>query len=503
MSIKNDKTFSMSPAYTGMKIYELRRKKGLTQKELAEQIHVTDKTVSRWETGKNFPDLEMLEAVADALDTNVPCLLGLEIQGYGEPEEHTDQNPEENLSLIYANETPDSMHQRPEQGDGTVTAVISEQKNRIRLAKLKKRILWVALFILIIYFIDSMASIVYWHKDIAEDQEENITSDPYADVISRGYTEVEIDTILDGDDMKIYTVPSPSGTIAWFYTLAEDQDGEWHYDGRESYADGVYYDASFYVSPYHTEIIDTEGQVYQPACEIECEDGYLPIFAFNVDTSEADENGILLTALVYGVDESGEIHYEPDYVRFDIQALRNADGSMGDVYAYSNEAELSKTAAGSDFLNQYKVWINDLLQQDTVETSPNYLNDILTVTTYWPPCYVLEMSRERTAAVMPRYKTTVISLNFSPENIVTIYKGNEDGTVDVVEKKRYYINVDLLTAAKPLTESLLTEALKEIPLYQDDSSADSYFSYVIDKQSVYHAQSPSDLWASAKEAFEE
>lgn len=41
---------------TGRFIAELRKQKGYTQKELAEKLMVTDKAISRWETGKGLPD---------------------------------------------------------------------------------------------------------------------------------------------------------------------------------------------------------------------------------------------------------------------------------------------------------------------------------------------------------------------------------------------------------------------------------------------------------------
>ena len=41
-------------------ISELRKEKKLTQKELAEKINVSDKAVSRWETGKGYPDVTSL-----------------------------------------------------------------------------------------------------------------------------------------------------------------------------------------------------------------------------------------------------------------------------------------------------------------------------------------------------------------------------------------------------------------------------------------------------------
>lgn len=68
----------MDAEYTGTQINQLRRKLGLTQKELAERLHVTDKAVSKWERGLNFPDLPLLEPLARELNTTPALLLGLE-----------------------------------------------------------------------------------------------------------------------------------------------------------------------------------------------------------------------------------------------------------------------------------------------------------------------------------------------------------------------------------------------------------------------------------------
>lgn len=52
-----------------------RKKRGLTQKELAEKLGVTDKAVSRWETGKGFPDVSLLIPLAEVLDVSVSDIL--------------------------------------------------------------------------------------------------------------------------------------------------------------------------------------------------------------------------------------------------------------------------------------------------------------------------------------------------------------------------------------------------------------------------------------------
>ena len=49
----------------GRFLKELRKEKELTQEQLAEQFHVSDRTVSRWETGSNMPDLSVLVELAE------------------------------------------------------------------------------------------------------------------------------------------------------------------------------------------------------------------------------------------------------------------------------------------------------------------------------------------------------------------------------------------------------------------------------------------------------
>lgn len=58
-----------------------RRKMGLTQSDLAEMLYVTPKAVSRWERGVGFPDIKLLEPLADALEiTLVELMHSEEIQ---------------------------------------------------------------------------------------------------------------------------------------------------------------------------------------------------------------------------------------------------------------------------------------------------------------------------------------------------------------------------------------------------------------------------------------
>lgn len=48
-----------------------RKEKGLTQKELADKLCVTDKAVSKWERGLGFPDIKLIEPLSEALDVSI------------------------------------------------------------------------------------------------------------------------------------------------------------------------------------------------------------------------------------------------------------------------------------------------------------------------------------------------------------------------------------------------------------------------------------------------
>lgn len=50
----------MNQYVTGAVIKELREKKKITQSELAKMLGVSDKTISKWETGKGYPDITLL-----------------------------------------------------------------------------------------------------------------------------------------------------------------------------------------------------------------------------------------------------------------------------------------------------------------------------------------------------------------------------------------------------------------------------------------------------------
>ena len=90
----------MDQTKTGNFLKELRNEKKLTQEQLAEHFNVSSRTVSRWETGKNMPDISLLVEIADFYDVDVREI----IEG-GRKSEMMDKDVKETAGemAVYAN----------------------------------------------------------------------------------------------------------------------------------------------------------------------------------------------------------------------------------------------------------------------------------------------------------------------------------------------------------------------------------------------------------------
>ena len=75
----------------GLFILSLRKEKNLTQKELADQLGVTDRAVSKWENGRGLPDVSLMKALCDVLDITVNELLSGERIDQGDYREKSEQ----------------------------------------------------------------------------------------------------------------------------------------------------------------------------------------------------------------------------------------------------------------------------------------------------------------------------------------------------------------------------------------------------------------------------
>ena len=59
----------------GSFLKELRKEKGITQEEFAEKLNVSGRTVSRWETGANMPDISLLVEISEFFDISIPEII--------------------------------------------------------------------------------------------------------------------------------------------------------------------------------------------------------------------------------------------------------------------------------------------------------------------------------------------------------------------------------------------------------------------------------------------
>lgn len=93
----------------GLYIKELRKEKGLTQEQLAEHFGISRRTVSRWETGSNLPDLDLLVELADYYNVELRELLEGERKS-----EAMDQELKETVLKVadYSNEEKQKIMQR-------------------------------------------------------------------------------------------------------------------------------------------------------------------------------------------------------------------------------------------------------------------------------------------------------------------------------------------------------------------------------------------------------
>lgn len=73
----------MDQVKTGELIRKIRTKMKLTQKQLAERINVSDKAVSKWETGSGSPDISLLSELAEVFGIDIQVLLSGEINKNG------------------------------------------------------------------------------------------------------------------------------------------------------------------------------------------------------------------------------------------------------------------------------------------------------------------------------------------------------------------------------------------------------------------------------------
>ena len=104
--------YELDKAAFGRFLAQLRREKGMTQKELAATLYVSDKAVSKWERGQSVPDISLLVPLAEQLNVTVAELLqGRRVE---EEQRFTREETEELIrkALTFSAEPPERRQAR-------------------------------------------------------------------------------------------------------------------------------------------------------------------------------------------------------------------------------------------------------------------------------------------------------------------------------------------------------------------------------------------------------
>ena len=117
----------------GSYIAEKRKKLGMTQVQLADKLHVTDKAVSKWERGLSYPDVTLLEPLAEALSVGIGELLHCRVP--------TAEEKEQPMTEEKKNETV--------QTDENVQAVVEISKDTVQRKQRDIRRLITALVVVV------------------------------------------------------------------------------------------------------------------------------------------------------------------------------------------------------------------------------------------------------------------------------------------------------------------------------------------------------------------
>lgn len=98
----------MNQAKIGLLLKELRKEKKLTQEQFAEIFNTSSRSVSRWETGTNLPDLSILVEIADFYDIDIREIID------GERKNEMNNETKETLTKVaeYAKQDKESLKKR-------------------------------------------------------------------------------------------------------------------------------------------------------------------------------------------------------------------------------------------------------------------------------------------------------------------------------------------------------------------------------------------------------
>lgn len=115
--------FSIDKEKFGTFVSQLRKEKGLTQKDLAEKLYVSDKAVSKWERGLSIPDVALLVPLAEILEVTVTELL--EGRRISETRVMDTRQTDELVQKVIGLSAEESRGKRPRQGIRLLACILA------------------------------------------------------------------------------------------------------------------------------------------------------------------------------------------------------------------------------------------------------------------------------------------------------------------------------------------------------------------------------------------
>ncbi len=143
----------MDAEKTGKLIKELRTEKGLTQQELAARLKVSSTAVSKWENGKNLPDISMLEPLAETLGVSIYDI----VKG---------KSPAQKEETEMAAETASEKGSADAAIKSVIDAAIDQRKKRTR--RIIRTVLALSLITLVFWYYYHDESVPQYYTNFAE-----------------------------------------------------------------------------------------------------------------------------------------------------------------------------------------------------------------------------------------------------------------------------------------------------------------------------------------------
>lgn len=186
-----EKSFEIDKEKFGAFVVQLRKAQGLTQKELAAQLYVSDKAVSKWERSLSLPDVTLLQPLADILGVTVAELLECKRFEATEvmEEEQSLSNTQAIAELYVSDEEVEKRKQRRKMWHRifpVATGIMcAEFMVLLILGYTLQQLLEECLFVFELLFLLSGGYFCYWAKDVLPEYYDRYHISSYSDGVFR------------------------------------------------------------------------------------------------------------------------------------------------------------------------------------------------------------------------------------------------------------------------------------------------------------------------------